>query len=214
MDGLSKMPDSTKLTLILGSTSPRRKELLGFYGAPFEIEAPDVDENSNIFDPKLYVKEIAIRKAKAIVEKRTDLKGVIICSDTTVSLHGQILGKPNSLEEAREHLTQLSGSTHQVYTAIALVKKVNEKAEIFCEVAETEVEFIKIEPSLLERYLASRDAMDKAGSYGIQGQAQIFVKAVKGSYSNVVGFPHHLFCEMMDKHLLQERKDKSWLSLF
>lgn len=208
------MHDNTKLKLILGSASPRRRELLAHYKIPFEIAVPDVDESSSTLDPKLYVQEIALKKARAIAERHPTFHGVIICSDTTVSFQGQILGKPQDLQEARAHLKLLSGQTHEVFTALALVKCLKGEAEYFCEVAQTQVEFMAIPESLLENYLASGDSLDKAGSYGIQGPAQIFVKALQGSYSNVVGFPHHLFCEMMSLKLFPDSKDSSWLSFF
>ncbi len=208
------MQDNTKLKLILGSASPRRKELLSFYKLPFDIDVPDVDESSNILDPKVYVQEIALRKARAIAERHDSFNGVIICSDTTVSFEGQILGKPLDIARARAHLKLLSGNTHQVFTALALVKCVHGVKEYFCDVAQTQVEFLSIPDALLEDYLATGDSLDKAGSYGIQGAAQIFVKSIQGSYSNVVGFPLHLFYEMMSHKLFPGPKESSWLSLF
>jgi septum formation protein len=208
------MHDNTKLRFILGSASPRRRELLAHYRIPFEIDVPDVDESSSTLDPILYVQEIALKKACAIAERHPTLSGVILCSDTTVSFQGQILGKPQDIQEARTHLKLLSGQTHQVYTALALVKCFQGVQEYFCEVAQTHVEFLTIPEILLENYLASGDSLDKAGSYGIQGPAQIFVKSVQGSYSNVVGFPHHLFYEMMSLKLFPDSKDSSWLSFF
>ncbi len=208
------MQDNTKLKLILGSASPRRKELLGYYKLPFSIDVPDIDESSLTSDPKENVKEIALKKAHAIALRHPHFRGVIICSDTTVSFKGEILGKPLDLKEARRHLELLSGQTHQVFTALALVKSEGEKKEFFCEVEETEVEFISIPHKMLEDYLATNDALDKAGSYGIQGQAQVFVKQIKGSYSNVVGFPHHLFYEMMSQQLFKVSGDSTWLSFF
>lgn len=208
------MPDNTKLKLILGSASPRRKELLSYFNLAFEIDVPDIDENSLTLDPKSYVKEIALKKAQAIAHRHEHLQGVIICSDTTVSFEGKILGKPQDINQARDHLNLLSGKVHQVYTALTLVRSLEGHQDFFTSVDETEVEFLKIEPKLLEDYLASADSLDKAGSYGIQGQAQLFVKSIKGSYSNVVGFPLHLFYEMMDQQLFKERQELSWLSLF
>lgn len=208
------MPDSTKLKLILGSASPRRKELLGYFNLPFEIDVPAIDENSLTLDPKSYVQEISLKKAQAIALRHQSLQGVIICSDTTVSSKGKILGKPQDINEARDHLTLLSGQVHQVYTALTLVRSLNEKQDFFTSVDVTEVEFLNLESKLLEEYLSTGDSLDKSGSYGIQGQAQVFVKSIKGSYSNVVGFPLHLFYEMMDQQLFKERQELSWLSLF
>lgn len=208
------MHDNTKLKLILGSASPRRRELLAHYKLPFEVDVPDVDENSTTLDPKAYVQEIALKKARAIAERHPNLSGVIVCSDTTVSFEGQILGKPQDLNEARAHLKLLSGHTHEVFTAIALVRCLDGQQDFFCEVARTQVDFINIPGPLLESYLDSGDSLDKAGSYGIQGGAQVFVKSITGSYSNVVGFPHHLFCEMMSQKLFPDSKDSAWLSFF
>ena len=208
------MPDSTKLKLILGSASPRRKELLAYFNLPFTVEVPDVDENSSTLDPRVYVQEIALKKAQAIAQRNKDLQGVIICSDTTVSFKGKILGKPKDLDEAREHLNLLSGQIHQVFTALTLVRCRDGRQDFFTGVDETEVEFLSLDQHILEAYLLSKDSLDKAGSYGIQGQAQCFVKSIRGSYSNVVGFPLHLFYEMMQEQLFKNGQEQTWLSLF
>lgn len=179
--------ESNKLTMILGSQSPRRKELLSWLNVPFVIKTADLDEISNETEPSRIAVDLALQKARAVYEqiKNEYTNLFIISSDTIVVLDHKIYGKPKDRDEARAILSELSGRTHQVITGVSFI--FNNKEHLFFD--STEVTFNKITPDLMEAYLDTKDSMDKAGAYGIQGPSLTFISKVNGSYSNVVGFP-------------------------
>lgn len=170
------------MRVILASASPRRRELLSLLLEEFDCCSADIDETP-ISDelPEDYVLRMAVEKASAVKNER----GVIIGSDTVVVLSGNILQKPASVEDARGMLSALSGQTHQVMTAVAIL--IN--GELMTTVSTTEVTFAPLEKSLIEAYLGTEEPWDKAGAYGIQGLAGSFVRSIHGSYSSVVGLP-------------------------
>jgi len=170
------------MRVILASASPRRRELLSLLLEEFDCCSADIDETP-ISDelPEDYVLRMAVEKASAVKNKR----GVIIGSDTVVVLSGNILQKPASVEDARGMLSALSGQTHQVMTAVAIMID----AELMTIISTTEVTFSTLEMPLIEAYLATDEPWDKAGAYGIQGIAGSFVRRIDGSYSSVVGLP-------------------------
>lgn len=170
------------MRVILASASPRRRELLSLLLEEFDCCSADIDETP-ISDelPEDYVLRMAVEKASAVKNER----GVTIGSDTVVVLSGNILQKPVSVEDARGMLSALSGQTHQVMTAVAIMID----AELMTIISTTEVTFSTLEMPLIEAYLATDEPWDKAGSYGIQGIAGSFVRRIDGSYSSVVGLP-------------------------
>ena len=170
------------MRVILASASPRRRELLSLLLEEFDCCSADIDETP-ISDelPEDYVLRMAVEKASAVKNER----GVIIGSDTVVVLSGNILQKPASVEDARGMLSALSGQTHQVMTAVAIMID----AELMTIISTTEVTFSTLEMPLIEAYLATDEPWDKAGAYGIQGIAGSFVRRINGSYSSVVGLP-------------------------
>ena len=170
------------MKVILASASPRRRELLSLLLEEFDCCSADIDETP-ISDelPEDYVLRMAVEKASAVKNER----GVIIGSDTVVVLSGNILQKPASVEDARGMLSALSGQTHQVMTAVAIMID----AELMTIISTTEVTFSTLEIPLIEAYLATDEPWDKAGAYGIQGIAGSFVRRIDGSYSSVVGLP-------------------------
>ena len=173
------MPD-----LILASASPRRAELLQQIGLDFEIQPADIDETpASMETPEHYVERLAREKALSIAGQHPDT--LVLGSDTSVIHNEEILGKPQSSEQAVSMLQALSGSTHQVLTAVALAKG----TECWSRVVVTDVTFRELEAAEISAYVASGEPMDKAGSYGIQGLGGIFVSSIKGSYSAVVGLP-------------------------
>ena len=170
------------MRVILASESPRRRDLLSLLLEEFDCCSADIDETP-ISDelPEDYVLRMAVEKASAVKNER----GVIIGSDTVVVLSGNILQKPASVEDARGMLSALSGQTHQVMTAVAIMID----AELMTIISTTEVTFSTLEMPLIEAYLATDEPWDKAGAYGIQGIAGSFVRRIDGSYSSVVGLP-------------------------
>ena len=170
------------MRVILASASPRRRELLSLLLEEFDCYSADIDETPIADElPEDYVLRMAVEKASAVKNER----GVIIGSDTVVVLSGNILQKPASVEDARGMLSALSGQTHQVMTAVAIMID----AELMTIISTTEVTFSTLEMPLIEAYLATDEPWDKAGAYGIQGIAGSFVRRIDGSYSSVVGLP-------------------------
>ena len=170
--------------LILASGSPRRRELLTKMGYAFEICTPDVDEHVTGHARDI-VHTLAQRKAHAAAAHYTD--GVIIASDTLVSLDGAPLGKPADAKEAHEMLTALSAREHEVFTGVCVLDARTGRFET--RTVRTGVTFREITPGEIDAYIATGEPMDKAGAYAIQGGAAPFVAGLDGEYENVVGFP-------------------------
>jgi len=172
------------LRLILGSASPRRRELLAQIGVvPDAVRAADIDETPAKGElPRPYCARMAIEKARAVEAAEDDL---VLCADTTVALGRRILGKPDSAGEAAEFLLALSGRRHRVITAVALRRgdRVWERDVV------TTVKFKNLSDTELNAYLALGEWQGKAGGYGIQGLAGAFVPWINGSFSAVVGLP-------------------------
>ncbi len=173
--------------LFLASASPRRRELLAQIAVPCVTQIASIDENPLPAEPAAaYVERLAREKARAgllALGGRDD--AVVLGADTAVVLDGRILGKPADLNESRAMLQALSGRSHQVLTAVALVGDGREAARV----VSSEVSFRPISEAEIEAYWASGEPCDKAGSYGIQGLAAVFVSQLQGSYSAVVGLP-------------------------
>lgn len=172
--------------LVLASASPRRASLLAQVGIPFEIE-PGHATDETVFPGESPVKaaeRLALDKATACRVHRPDAD-VVIAADTMVVLDGEILGKPADATEAYSMLRRLSGRIHEVITGYAVVGRVDmaSGAEI------TRVRFRKLTDREIERYLATGEPFDKAGAYGIQGRAALFVEEIAGDYFTVVGLP-------------------------
>ncbi len=178
--------------LILASTSPRRRELLGLLGLPFEVVASGYDEASLAPDgltPSEYVTRLAAGKASEVAA-RTQGDALVIGADTTVILDGATLNKPADAADARRMLRLLSGRTHQVYTGLCLVLVENGAAgDAQTDHAVTDVTFDPLTDKTIAAYVAGGEPLDKAGAYGIQGKALSFIPAIQGDYFNVVGLP-------------------------
>lgn len=174
-------------TLYLASASPRRRELLAQIGVPFVTLIASIDENPLPNEPaNAYVERLAREKALAGLARASDTAdAVVLGADTAVVLDGRILGKPQDRDEALDMLQALSGREHEVLTAVALA------SEGRCEsrVVASRVGFRPLSQAEAEAYWATGEPRDKAGSYGIQGLAAVFVSHLQGSYSAVVGLP-------------------------
>jgi septum formation protein len=194
--------------IYLASRSPRRRELLTQIGVRFHLllfrerpgEGPDVDEISLPSEqPDGYVERVA--KAKADAGWRRMLQrnlpvAPVLAADTTVAVDGRILAKPVDRREAQEMITQLSGRTHEVLTAVAL--KHHDWME--CVLSRSDVRFKALSPQEVERYVATGEGDDKAGAYAIQGRAARFVAELRGSYSGVMGLPLYETAELLERH--------------
>ncbi len=170
--------------IILASASPRRQELLRLIFNEFNVIPSDAEEivNENI-SAENTAEYLAVLKAKAVAEKYP--QDTVIGADTCVVIGNKILGKPKDKEDARKMIKLLSGNVHKVITGCAIIggKKINSFS------AETEVEFYPLSDAEIEEYINTSEPYDKAGGYGIQGKASLFVKGIKGDYFNVVGLP-------------------------
>jgi septum formation protein len=175
--------------LVLASASPRRAELLRAAGIPFEVLIADVDETAlDGEEPDEYVRRIADAKATAAAARAPGR--VVLAADTIVVVEGQFLGKPTDEADARAMLRRLSGRVHEVWTGVALlVPNANPNVRPRTAVLSTAVEFARMSDADIDWYVASREPLDKAGGYAIQGLASRFVTRINGSYSNVVGLP-------------------------
>lgn len=199
------------MRIILASASPRRKELLGQAGYDFEVEVSEVDESVVSGSPREMVEQLSEIKAGAVALRyrtgeiqngeealRHRAGGIqngeedvlVIGSDTVVVLDGRVLGKPGDEEDAFRMLKDLSGKAHQVYTGVTLIY-CNDGRELkrrsFSEC--TEVVMRSISDREIRDYIATGEPMDKAGAYGIQGKAAVFISGIRGDYYNVVGLP-------------------------
>lgn len=169
--------------VLLASSSPRRLALLRRIGIDPAVMAADVDESGQYDErPHDRVRRLANAKAAAVAAGAQTL---IIAADTLVVVEGTALGKPRGRAEAERMLRDLSGRVHQVVTGVA-VQGGDEAAD---DVASTDVRFRDLSDAEIAWYLATREPMDKAGAYGIQGAGELLVDRIDGSYSNVVGLP-------------------------
>lgn len=175
---------SMSMPLFLASTSPRRSELLRQIGLDFSVLTVDVDESLQDGElPAAYVARLARAKAAAGLAQVSG--GVVVAADTTVVLGDEVLGKPATEVEAVDMWLRLSGRTHQVLTGVA----VGDARHVDAMVVSTRVHFRAITRAEMHAYWSSGEPHDKAGGYGIQGRGAVFVDAIEGSYSNVVGLP-------------------------
>lgn len=184
------------MKLILGSASERRNELLKRITEDFHVIVSDFNEDSIEFQGKVneYVMEIAKGKALAVSNLIED-ENIIIGCDTVVSLDNCILGKPKNQEEAYEMLKNLSGREHEVYSGVAVVNTKN--SNIITDYVCTKVWFSCLTDEDIMTYISTGEPFDKAGAYGIQGKAGVFVESIQGCYYNVVGLPLNKLKKML-----------------
>jgi septum formation protein len=176
-----------RLTLILASQSPRRRQLLQRLGLAFDVVPSDASEDlDESIAPAGAVEMLALRKAAVVSHRHPD--ALVLGADTIVVLDGDVLGKPASGDEAAAMLRRLSGRTHTVYTGIALLHHASGRTVAAHEA--TEVTFAPLAPWEIEAYVATGSPMDKAGGYGIQDDlGALLIAGVRGDYYNVVGLP-------------------------
>ena len=189
------MRDLERPRLVLASTSPRRQELLGLLGLPFEVIGSLYDESVISPDgmaPADYVTQLAQGKASEVAG-RLDADALVIGADTTVVLDGQFLNKPTGPDDAASMLRRLSGRTHEVYTGLCVIHG----QTLLTNYTVTEVTFAALTDETIAAYVATGEPLDKAGAYGIQGKALSFIPSINGDYFNVVGLPLYLLGQML-----------------
>lgn len=183
---------TNQISIILASASPRRADLLRQAGISFEIFPADVTEHIQEGTPNQIVEALAYQKASAVYQtyKSTHKEDfLVIGADTIVYYDGEVLGKPEDEQEAFDMLKLLSDRTHQVYTGIAIIYYKNKEKQTYLLHEKTDVTFYPIHDNELKEYIATKDPLDKAGAYGIQGPFAVHVKEIHGDYNNVVGLP-------------------------
>jgi septum formation protein len=180
----------------LASASPRRRELLQQIGVPFQVLAVAVDESVRPGEaPATYVTRLAHAKAQAAWHGRgQENRGVVLAADTAVVQGGRIFGKPVDREDALRMLQELSGRTHGVLTAVAVLTA----AGLASRLSQSEVRFRTISAPEAQSYWDTGESRDKAGAYAIQGYAAVFVAELRGSYSGVMGLPLFETAELLE----------------
>lgn len=194
-------------SIYLASRSPRRRELLGHIGVKFHLllfrsrpgQPPDVDEEPGAGEaPRDYVVRVARDKAAAgwrrMLERNLP-RAPVLAADTTVTLEGQIFGKPRDRAEAEGMLAALSGKRHEVLTAVAL----QYEDEVETALSVSEVQFRELSAEEIRDYVATGEPDDKAGAYAIQGRAALFVTEIRGSQSGIVGLPLYETAQLLQK---------------
>ncbi len=181
--------------LYLASQSPRRRQLLEQWGLDCRLLLPTPDEDAEALEQQLagelpahYVKRVTRLKLKAALQRWAASglpPGPVLCADTTVALGPQILGKPEGPAHATQMLRQLAGRSHQVFTAVAVAHQ----GKVHQALSRSVVRFKELTGDEIERYVATGEPMGKAGAYGIQGLAGLWVQRMSGSYTGIVGLP-------------------------
>lgn len=174
--------------IILASQSPRRREIMKLVGIDFDVVISDCDENIEYDGPADMVEKLSYLKAKDVAGKLPESEEhLVIGSDTIVFFKGEVLGKPKDEKDAFNMLHEMAGNTHVVYTGVSVIDTKTGKTETFHE--ETEVEFYDVSDEEIRQYIATKDPLDKAGAYGVQGLGAFLVNGIKGDYFTVVGLP-------------------------
>jgi septum formation protein len=177
---------TSPVALVLASASPRRRELLSQLGVSYCCDPADIDETHFQCElPADYVQRMAIGKAHCVAQRQPLGQCSVLAADTTVTIDGDVLGKPADHLDGLAILGRLSGRTHTVMTAVCL----HTKGSVLTRLVTTEVQFLRLSREVCEAYLGTSEPWDKAGAYGIQGLGGAFVSSINGSYSNVVGLP-------------------------
>lgn len=182
--------------LVLASGSPRRTEILERAGWPHEVIVAGIDETLKPQEPAAtYVQRLARSKAEAVAQKLES--GLVLGADTTVVIEGQILGQPADDADARRMLKLLNGRWHEVLTGVALVRV---GGETRVDYETTHVRFTEMSENEIDWYIATREPFGKAGAYGIQGKAALFIEEIQGDYFNIMGLPIRLVYELTAAH--------------
>ena len=170
--------------LILASQSPRRRELMMMLDLPFSVVSSQIDEAiDQQKDLEDEIIRVAIEKAEDVFEKNQD--SIIISADTLVVLDNIVMGKPKTPEKAIEMLGMLSGKTHYVYTGVCI--KSTDKTISYCH--KSKVKFYSLSTKEINDYVATKEPLDKAGAYGIQGKGALLIEEIDGDYYSIMGLP-------------------------
>lgn len=190
--------------IILASQSPRRRELFGQLGLPFEVLVSDAEETITSSEPSFVTEELSKQKAEVVAQGIED--GIIVGADTVVSVDGEILGKPVDRADAKRMIQSLQGRSHMVYTGVTIICKEKGKTVQERTFSEgTKVYVASMNEEEIAAYIDTKEPYDKAGAYGIQGIFSKHIKKIEGDYFNVVGLPvHRLYEEMKPAKLISK----------
>ncbi|CED93154.1 MULTISPECIES: Maf family protein [Romboutsia] len=185
------------MNIILASASPRRKEILENASVKFEVMASSIEELTlDGESPCQMVMRLAFEKGMDIASRQKN--DLIISADTIVVIDNTVLGKPENEIEARKMITSLSGRTHQVITGISLINLDNNKKII--DYVISNVKFKNLSEEDINDYIRTKESLDKAGAYGIQGYGALLVDEIQGDYFNIVGLPISRLSDLLKKH--------------
>ncbi|MBQ8144286.1 MAG: septum formation inhibitor Maf [Butyricicoccus sp.] len=183
------------MELILASQSPRRRELLGLIAADFSVCPADIDETMNAaLSMHEQVADLSARKARAVAQEHPG--AAVVGSDTVVVLDGVPLGKPVDEADAKRMLSALAGRAHEVVTGVALALP---DGSVLQDATVTRVRFAPLAEGEIDWYISTREPMDKAGAYGIQGLGARFIEGIEGDYYSVMGLPVRRLYEMLQE---------------
>jgi septum formation protein len=192
--------------IVLASASPRRKEILARTGLPFRVDATDSDEEMDpALSPRALARSLSYRKAASVASRHKN--ALIIAADTFIVFRGRIFGKPHTAAEAGRMLKTLNGKKHSVITGFTIMDTATKKR--LTRSIETKVYFRKMAPGEIDAYVRSREPLDKAGAYAIQGLGAALIRKIEGDYDNVVGLPVSSLVEELKKfgiHVLRPVK--------
>jgi len=190
--------------IILASKSPRRKELLKQLGINFNTDPSDYqEEKDSDLKPCEFAEYLSLQKAKNVALRHKD--SIIIAADTFVVFEGRILGKPSSEKEARIMLSEMSGKSHSVITGFTIMD--TETGKSVSKSVETKIYFKNLSPEEINSYITSKEPMDKAGSYAIQGLGGTLIEKVEGDYYNVVGLPLTALAEELKNFRIEDSQN-------
>ncbi|MDO9576717.1 MAG: Maf family protein [Candidatus Cloacimonadales bacterium] len=180
--------------VVLASASPRRMEIFKLVGLNV-VQIPANISEDQVFANPIKLVQYHARNKVLEVKKRFENDHLIVAADTIVYHNGEVMEKPQDRMQAAEYLTRLSDSFHYVYTGVAIAYK----NQLITDYAKSRVEFYPLSAREIEEYIKTKEPMDKAGAYGIQGYGSQFIKKISGCYFNVMGFPVSLFYRMVGK---------------
>lgn len=199
---------TSKYNIILGSGSPRRKQILSSLGLSFNIQIPNIDESSDLSTPEQICEDISFKKFKDIQRIVNDEKAIIITGDTIVCYDNKVFGKPKNREEAYSTLELLSGKEHFVISSLCIGFNSENTYKISSEI--TKVRFLELDKVMINHYLDQNSYKDKAGSYAIQDPNCFFVSSIDGSLSNVIGLPIELFKSVITELFEIKYENPNW----
>lgn len=173
-------------TIILASSSPRRKEILKKTGIPFIVDPSNFEEDLNQnLNPSKLVKALSLGKAKDVAERHKD--AIIIGADSIIEYKGQAIGKPYTRERAKKLITMLSGNIHFALTGYTITDTSSNRT--VSKVVKTKIHMRKLTKKEIERYVGAGEALDRAGAYAIQDKGALFIDWIEGDFYNVMGLP-------------------------